>query len=150
MVRPVPTVNAALFNERGEVLLTQRASELSMAGYWCLPGGHLEGGERWLDAVVREIFEEVGLRLLEPLNLVGIYSDPALTVTRKKRLHVEESIHYVACVFKATQFLGTPIVTPEVAAYQWCSQGNYPEPLVRSHWVRLEDAFNFQGLAFTR
>ena len=34
-----------------------------LAGYWSLPGGGVEAGERLEDAVVREVHEETGLRV---------------------------------------------------------------------------------------
>ena len=31
-------------------------------GYWSIPGGHVEPGETWQEAVEREVLEETGLR----------------------------------------------------------------------------------------
>lgn len=45
-------------------LLCRRASRLNNhAGQWALPGGRLDPGETPVDAVLREVDEEVGLRL---------------------------------------------------------------------------------------
>jgi 8-oxo-dGTP pyrophosphatase MutT (NUDIX family) len=45
-------------------LLTERASSLrSHSGQWALPGGRCDGGETAVAAVLRELDEEVGLRL---------------------------------------------------------------------------------------
>ena len=43
-----------------QVLLIQRAVDPEM-GKWALPGGHVDGGEMPIDALKRELLEEVGL-----------------------------------------------------------------------------------------
>lgn len=46
------------------IVLTRRAANLrNHAGQWALPGGHVEAGERPEETVLRELEEEVGLRL---------------------------------------------------------------------------------------
>lgn len=57
--RPVLGVGALIFDQ-ARVLLIERGRE-PLAGYWSLPGGAVETGERLEDAVVREVFEETGL-----------------------------------------------------------------------------------------
>ena len=49
---------------RAAMILTRRAATLKAhAGQWALPGGQMEAGERPEDTVLRELEEEVGLRL---------------------------------------------------------------------------------------
>lgn len=60
--RPKVTVGTIITNEKGNVLLTQRAVEPDK-GKWCFPGGHVEFGERVVDAARREVKEEVGLEV---------------------------------------------------------------------------------------
>jgi ADP-ribose pyrophosphatase YjhB (NUDIX family) len=67
--RPIVGVAAIVF-EAGRVLLVQRDRE-PQKGWWSLPGGGLELGERLLDGLRREIREETGLeiRVLEVVEV---------------------------------------------------------------------------------
>ena len=63
--------SAAIFDERGRILLTRRADN----GQWCLPSGGMEPGESAAEACVREVLAETGLSV-RVKRLVGIYSHP--------------------------------------------------------------------------
>jgi 8-oxo-dGTP diphosphatase len=54
---------AVLLKPNGRVLLAQRPEGKPYAGYWEFPGGKLEPGETPRDALVRELDEELGLRV---------------------------------------------------------------------------------------
>ena len=43
-----------------------------MKGYWSLPGGAVEIGEKLVDAVRREVLEETGLEI-EPISVFEIF-----------------------------------------------------------------------------
>jgi len=50
--------------EEAALVLTRRSSRLkNHAGQWAFPGGHMEKGEKPEDAALRELHEEVGLKL---------------------------------------------------------------------------------------
>uniref|UniRef100_A0A7J3TJT7 NUDIX hydrolase n=1 Tax=Geoglobus ahangari TaxID=113653 RepID=A0A7J3TJT7_9EURY len=59
---------------KGGIVLIKRKNE-PFKGYYALPGGIVEYGERVEDAVVREVREETGLEC-KIKKLVGVYSDP--------------------------------------------------------------------------
>ncbi|MFG2061499.1 NUDIX domain-containing protein [Micromonospora sp. NPDC048871] len=67
----LPSVSAVVCNEAGELLLGQRADD----GRWAVPSGFVEPGEQPATAVVREVWEEAGLRV-EPLRLSSAVSHP--------------------------------------------------------------------------
>ena len=65
----------------GKILLTQRASHVHQGGLWEFPGGKLEAGEGVLQALQRELQEEVGIEVLAAQPLIKInYQYPDLTV----------------------------------------------------------------------
>jgi 8-oxo-dGTP diphosphatase len=74
----VLVVAAALIDDAGRVLLQRRRLDRVHGGLWEFPGGKVEEGETAEAALIREIDEELGLRLdpaaLEPLAFA---SDPA-------------------------------------------------------------------------
>ena len=66
-------VNVVVFDDKAEVLLQKRRD----FRIWGLPGGHIEPGESWEEAGVRETFEETGYRI-EVCRQVGEYSRPQM------------------------------------------------------------------------
>ena len=62
--RPVVDVAVGiLVKPDGSFLLTSRPAGKVYAGYWEFPGGKLEVGETVDDALRRELFEELGIRV---------------------------------------------------------------------------------------
>lgn len=57
-VYPEPTVGALIVNSEGKILL---AKSHKWFDKYTLPGGHIEVGETMIEAVKREVKEEVGL-----------------------------------------------------------------------------------------
>jgi len=60
----------ALIFRRETILLVERGRE-PLKGFWSLPGGLVETGERLRDAIIREVFEETGLRVKPASSLEG-------------------------------------------------------------------------------
>jgi ADP-ribose pyrophosphatase YjhB (NUDIX family) len=68
--RPLLGVGALIFRDTS-ILLVERGKE-PLKGYWSLPGGLLELGEKLEAAVQREVLEETGL-VVEPLGLFELF-----------------------------------------------------------------------------
>jgi 8-oxo-dGTP diphosphatase len=68
----VHVVAAALVDADGRVLLAQRPDGKHLAGYWEFPGGKVEPGETPLQALQREIHEEIGVRVASAEPLIRI------------------------------------------------------------------------------
>mgnify|MGYP003213543991 CR=1 FL=1 len=60
--------------EDGDKILLQNRVKKDWRGY-ALPGGHVKPGESFVDAVIREMKEETGLKILDP-RLVGVKQFP--------------------------------------------------------------------------
>ena len=94
-----------LIQDGNRVLLQNRVKN-DWKGY-TLPGGHVEAGESFVDAVVREMKEETGLSIKKP-KIVGIKHFPM------------ENGRYIVLLFKATEFEGT-VVSSEEGEMEWIS-----------------------------
>ena len=71
----VPAASAIVADDQGRILVHRRSdNEL-----WSIPGGRIEVGESVSEAVVREVREETGVEV-EPVRIVGVYSDPRAVV----------------------------------------------------------------------
>jgi len=68
--RPFLGVGALIF-EAGKILLVERGKE-PLKGYWSIPGGIVETGEKLEDAIRREVIEETGLHV-EPYSMFEIF-----------------------------------------------------------------------------
>lgn len=62
---PLNVVAAALIDRSGRLLLQQRPVGKHHGGLWEFPGGKVEQGETFENALIREIEEELGLSLDE-------------------------------------------------------------------------------------
>ena len=64
--RVLLVVAVALVDADGRVLIAQRPAHKSMSGLWEFPGGKVEPGERPEETLIRELKEELGIRVEEP------------------------------------------------------------------------------------
>lgn len=61
-----------VYNAKQEVLIAKRPSDKHLGGFWEFPGGKLEGKESALEALRRELKEEVNIDLISAKPLTTI------------------------------------------------------------------------------
>lgn len=82
---PKPFLDVAvgvLSQDDGKILLNQRPDGKPWAGWWELPGGKLEPGETAVQALVRELHEELGIRVRQATPWVTYTHDYPKTTVR--------------------------------------------------------------------
>ena len=67
----VHVVAGALFDSQQRVLIAQRPPGKHMAGGWEFPGGKVNSGEQPIDALVRELHEELGVKVHDADPLIA-------------------------------------------------------------------------------
>jgi 8-oxo-dGTP diphosphatase len=68
----VRVVAAALWNPAGELLIAQRPEGKPLAGRWEFPGGKVDGAETELEALRRELREELGIEVAAARHLMRV------------------------------------------------------------------------------
>lgn len=113
--------------ENGDKILLQNRQKKNWRGY-ALPGGHVEPGESFIDAVIREMKEETGLTILDP-RLAGVKQFPI------------ENGRYVVLLFKATKWTGT-VVSSEEGQMGWIEYGKISNVKTVDDFAELLDVIN--------
>ncbi len=133
----IPTVRALLFDTSSRLLMIKRGPGLD-EGLWCLPGGKKDPCEEIYKAIMREVFEEVGL--LEGLDFVL----PGYFVSQKE---INNSVIYVASYFLGKVINGmeanVKIDNYEAVAFRWNTVGEVlrSEDLAFNHGKGLKGLF---------
>ena len=143
--RPVVGIGAVIVHE-GRVVLVRRR-EAPLAGEWSLPGGGVEVGETLAQAVVREMREETGLDV-EPVRLIGVYSDPA---NHQVITYPDGNvIHYVSTVFECAVRGGALACGDESLELAFFAPDALPDDTLPISRIRIVDAVARQVEAFVR
>jgi ADP-ribose pyrophosphatase YjhB (NUDIX family) len=139
----LPAVAAAIFNERGEVLLQKRKDVKK----WCIISGHVEFGETIEGAILREIEEETNVKA-NIVRLIGIYSLPASQTYN----YEDRTVQYITSYFEARliNMFNPDYSNNETQQLKFFQLQNLPNDfaLINPYW--LTDALNKEGAVFVR
>ena len=106
----VELMNLCMLRRGSQVLVQDRKSSI-----WpgiAFPGGHVEKGESFTDAVIREVQEETGLTIFSPC-LCGIKD------------WCEDGVRHVVLLYRAEQFTGTLRSSDESEVW-WAELDGFP------------------------
>lgn len=93
-----------VYDDHGNVLVQDRINP-EWSGI-TFPGGHVEKGESFVDSVIREVWEETGLRISHP-RLCGV-----------KQWMNEDGSRYIVFCFKTKEYSGT-LVSSKEGTVRW-------------------------------
>lgn len=119
MDRPQVGIGVIIQNANNEILVGKRKG--SHAPFYSIPGGHLEHGETFEAAAIKEVFEETGLQIKNP-KVFG--------VTNNLRTYKSENKHYISVNLFVNEFEGTlEVKEPDKCeAWAWYNLSAIPKP----------------------
>lgn len=138
----IPAAVARIQDESGRILLLRRGDGENL---WGFPGGAIEPGESVEEAVRREVREETGLEV-DPVSLIGVYSDPAYIF----RYPNGDQVQPVSVLFDC-RVLGGRLEPgqEEVVGARYFGRDELP-PMRPCCVAKARDAFAYDGRPFIR
>jgi ADP-ribose pyrophosphatase YjhB (NUDIX family) len=120
------SITGIVVRDDGLILAIKRADD----GRWVPPGGVLELGESPQDGVVREVYEETGMKV-RPIRLTGVYKNMKLGV--------------VSLAFKCEVVGGELNTSSESTRVEWLSPSDAIASMPEARAVRVTDALSDGG-----
>lgn len=132
---PLVAGSAAVINKDDKILLMRRTDN----HLWSMPAGGMEVGETPAEAVVRETFEETGIRCI-PKALSGVY-DSRLWKPGSA-FHVYRATFWCEPLHEKPEI---PFNTLETLEIGWFAENNLPPDLIVDHATRISHAYRVRA-----
>ncbi len=132
---PIVAGAAAVIDREGKILLMRRTDN----HLWAMPAGQMEVGESPAEAIVREAFEETGIRCI-PIALVGVYDSRAWDTGLPH--HVYKFTFLCEPCEEQSNEPFDPLETLEIG---WFAQNELPADLHHGHFQRISDAYKMKN-----
>lgn len=114
-----PVVTLIIYKD-GKILLQKRTDN----GMWAIHGGAIEPGEKYIDALYREVKEELNIKPINP-ELMGIFSGEEL---HHVYANSKDEVYALNHVFICEDYEGKINFTDgEVGDLKWFDLDNLPE-----------------------
>lgn len=121
----------------GEVLVEERVK------YWCgicFPGGHIDEGESYYDAAVREVYEETGLTVRN-LTFCGLINWAS----------AKEKTRYIVQLYRTEDYDDAPLKASDEGKVYWLHPDDFDDrkfsPHFRDYYLQFT-ADNFRELYY--
>jgi 8-oxo-dGTP diphosphatase len=132
--QPIGTCTMILNQDQTKILLGKRIN-CYMAGWWGLPGGRVELGEKLAVSAQREVEEETGIKVVM-MQWIGVV---------KEFQQQKDFIHFG---FKCLEYQGE-IKTMEkdkCEGWQWYEINNLPSQIIPGHKAVIDMFINSNGI----
>ncbi|GCD13142.1 8-oxo-dGTP diphosphatase [Clostridium tagluense] len=124
--KSIVTVLCMVYN--GNKILLQDRVKKDWRGI-TFPGGHVEKEESFVQAVIREIYEETGLTIREP-KLCGV-----------KQFETDEDERYIVLLFKTDKFEGT-LISSDEGEMRWIDRDSLNDYTLVNDFMDLLKVFD--------
>ena len=121
-----------VYDDAGNILVQDRVDP-SWPGL-CFPGGHIEPGESFVESVIREVWEETGL----------IIENPILCGT--KQFQTKNGERYVVFFYKTNRFSGTLRASDEGNVF-WIPRKDLNQYALVDDFMDMVKVFEDDGLS---
>jgi 8-oxo-dGTP diphosphatase len=113
--RPFLGVGALIFEDQ-KILLVERGKE-PLKGYWSIPGGIVETGEKLVEAIRREVAEETGL-VIEAYSMFEIFERVIPDAEG------QPEYHYVLIDYLCRRLSGDAVAATDASGVAWVTEQN--------------------------
>lgn len=109
-LRPIVAVGGVVIADDRRILLIRRGKEPGF-GQWSVPAGKVKFGERRVDAVAREVFEETGLEV-----------EVGELVWDGEIIDADRGVHFVVSDYRCSPVGGTLRAASDASQARWVTR----------------------------